>query len=424
MSKIDLSPVRKRFPALDLEIEGKKRIYLDGAGGTQVPQSVIDAMTKYLIYDNGNYGGYFDTSIATDKMLIDVRKSLADFFNAPSYKEVILGPNMTTLTFSLVWTISKTIKPGDEIVISRMGHGGNIDAWACLEEYGAKIRFLEIDEKDCTLDYDLAEKIINPKTKMVAVGLASNATGTINDIKRLAGLSHKVGAKIFVDAVHFAPHLPMDVVDLDADFLACSAYKFFGPHCGFIWGKSEILEELDPHRPWPEFADVPDKFNLGTPNMEGLAGTIAALEYLASIGKEYGTKFEKKYKDLGFEGERLELKKAMSAIGEYELELAKRLNEGLSEVKDLRVYGITDEKDFDKRCPTFSFTLKGYTSVEICKKMNSEGIFVWNGLEGFGALELVKYLKLVERGGLLRVSIEHYNTEEEIDKFLEVLNTL
>lgn len=424
MSSIDLSPLRKQFPALNIEVDGRKRIYLDGAGGTQMPQSVIDAMVHYMIYDNGNYGGYFDTSIATDKMLIDVRKILADFFNAPSYREVILGPNMTTLTFSLVWSISKDIKPGDEIVISRMGHGGNIDAWACLEEYGAKVNFLEINTEDCTLDYDMAEKLINPKTKIVAVGLASNATGTINDIKRLARLAHDAGAMIFVDAVHYAPHLPMDVVELEADFLACSAYKFFGPHTGFIWGKMEHLERIDPHRPWPEFSEVPSKYNLGTPNMEGLTGTIAALEYLASIGKEYGKKFEDRYKKKGFKGRRLELKKAMEAIGEYELELGKRLNKGLKKIKDLKVYGITKEKDFDKRCPTFSFTLKEYTSAEICKKMNEEGIFVWNGEEGFGALELVKYLDLVKRGGLLRVSIEHYNTAEEIDRCLEVLNTL
>ncbi|MFC2145100.1 cysteine desulfurase-like protein [Actinomycetota bacterium] len=424
MATIDLSPLRKQFPALNIEKNGKKRIYLDGAGGTQLPQSVIDAMVHYMINDNGNYGGYFDTSITTDKMLIDVRKSLADFFNAPSYKEVILGPNMTTLTFSLVWSISKVIKPGDEIVISRMGHGGNIDAWNYLSEQGAKVRFLELNEEDCTLDYKMAEEIINPKTKIVALGLASNATGTINDVKRIAKLAHEVGAMVFVDAVHFAPHLPMDVIELDADFLACSAYKFFGPHVGFIWGKSEHLERIDPHRPWPEFSDIPGKYNLGTPNMEGLAGTIAAIDYIASIGKEYGNKFEDKYKEKGFTGKRLELKKAMSAIGEYELILGKNLNKGLKEVEDLKVYGITDEEHFDKRCPTFSFTLKDYNSADICKKMNSEGIFVWNGEEGFGALELVKYFNLVKRGGLLRVSIEHYNTEYEIERFLEVLNTL
>jgi cysteine desulfurase family protein (TIGR01976 family) len=422
MEKIDLSLLRKQFPALGREVNGKKRIFLDGAGGTQMPQSVIDAMVGYIINDNGNYGGYFDTSIATDKMLVDVRKSIADFVNGPSWKEVLIGPNMTTLTFSLVWAISKEIKPGDEVILSRMGHGGNIDAWKSLENYGATVKYIEINEEDCTLDYDMAAKLITPKTKIVTAGLASNATGTINDIAKLADMAHKVGAMIFVDAVHYAPHLPMDVVELDADFLSCSAYKFFGPHVGFIWGKMEHLERLDPYRPWPDYAEVPSKYVLGTPNMEGLTGAIAAIDYLAGIGKDYGEKFESGYSS--FSGRRLEIKKGMSAIGEYELELSKKLNKGLKEIKGLKIYGITDEERFNWRCPTFSFTLEGYTSGDICRKMNEAGIYVWNGEEGFGALELVKYLDLMKIGGLLRVSIEHYNTEEEIDRFLEVLRAL
>jgi len=422
MKKIDLSPVRKQFPALGREVNGKKRIFLDGAGGTQMPQSVIDAMVGYIINDNGNYGGYFDTSIATDKMLVDVRKSLTDFVNGPSWKEVLIGPNMTTLTFSLVWAISKEIRPGDEVILSRMGHGGNIDAWKSLENYGATVKYIEINEEDCTLNYDMAAKLITPKTKIVTAGLASNATGTINDIAKLADMAHSAGAMIFVDAVHYAPHLPMDVVEIDADFLSCSAYKFFGPHVGFIWGRKEHLERLDPYRPWPDYDEVPSKYVLGTPNMEGLTGAIAAIDYLAGIGKDYGEKFESGYSS--FSGRRLELKKGMSAIGEYELELSKKLNAGLKEIKGLKVYGITDEERFNWRCPTFSFTLEGYTSGDICRKMNEAGIYVWNGEEGFGALELVKYLDLMKIGGLLRVSIEHYNTEEEIDRFLEVLRTL
>ena len=209
-------------------------------------------MVNYLINDNGNYGGHFDTSISTDEMLINVRKIMADFLNAPSWKEILIGPNMTTLTFSLVWSIAKEIKPGDEILLDRTAHGGNIDAWHCLEEYGAVIKYIEFHQEDCTLDYDQAKKLIGDKTKIIAVGLASNATGTINDIKRLAGLAHKHGTMVFVDAVHAAPHIPMDVVDLDADFLSCSAYKFFGPHVGFIWGKAQHLERIDPHRPWAE----------------------------------------------------------------------------------------------------------------------------------------------------------------------------
>jgi cysteine desulfurase family protein (TIGR01976 family) len=422
MNNIDLSPLRKYFPALSKKVNGKKRIFLDGAGGTQVPQSVIDAMVRYMIYDNGNYGGYFDTSMATDEMLIEVRKSVADFINAPLWEEVTIGPNMTTLTFSLVWSISGTIKPGDEVVVTIMDHGANIDSWRSLSEYGAVVRFIEINRDDCTLDYEMAERIISPKTKIVAAGLASNATGTVNDIKRLAEIAHKAGAMIFVDAVHYAPHLPIDVIKLDVDFLACSAYKFFGPHVGFVWGKMEHLKRINPHRPWPEDNAVPGKYILGTPNMEGFTGAIAAIDYLAGIGTRYGKQFESIFPQ--FSGRRLELKKGMSAIGEYEKGLALRLNNGLKKIKGLKVYGITDENMFDWRCPTFSITLNGYTSAEICRRMNQEGIFVWNGEEGFGALELVKYLGLLESGGLLRISIEHYNTEIEIDRCLEVLDKL
>ena len=423
MSKIDLSPLRKYFPALNKEFNGRKRIYLDGAGGTQVPQSVIDAMVNYLINDNGNYGGYFDTSIATDEMLINVRKIMADFLNAPDWKEILIGPNMTTLTFSLVWSIAREIKPGDEVLLDRTAHGGNIDAWHCLEEYGATIKYIEFKDDDCTLDYAMAEKLIGNKTKIIAVGLASNATGTINDIKKLTGLAHSYGAMVFVDAVHAAPHIPIDVVGLDADFLSCSAYKFFGPHVGFIWGKAEHLERIDPHRPWAEIStEIPSKYVLGTPNMEGLAGTIATIEYLENIGREYGEKFARDYPDYG--GRRLELKKAMSAITEYEKELGMVLNKGLREKDGLKVYGITEPDRFDLRCPTFSFTLNGYRSAEISRKMNDEGIFVWNGEEGFGAYELVKSLDIYKIGGLLRVSLEHYNTFEEIDRFLEVLAKL
>ena len=420
MSKIDLSPVRKYFPALNKKFSGRTRVYLDGAGGTQVPQSVIDAMVNYMVNNNGNYGGYFDTSIATDKLLIDIRQGVADFINAPSWKEILLGPNMTTLTFSLVWSVSRDIKPGDEIVLDRTAHGGNIDAWSYLRENGAVIKFIEFNRDDCTLNYEMAERLIGKNTKIVAVGLASNATGTINDVKNLAEIAHKNGAMIFVDAVHAAPHIPIDVVALDADFLACSAYKFFGPHVGFLWGKAEHLKRIDPHRPWAEVSkEIPTKYILGTPNMEGFAGTLAAIDYIAMIGKEYGKNFSEKFP--GFNGRKLELKKAMSAITEYELGLGIKLNEGLKNKKGLKVYGITNPDNFSWRCPTFSFTLEGYTSEQICKKMNEKGIFVWNGEEGFGAYEFVKFLDLIKIGGLLRVSIEHYNTEEEINEFLKEL---
>ncbi len=420
---IDLTPLRRQFPSLEKVVNGKRRIFLDGAGGTQVPQSVINAMVEYLVFSNANYGGLYDTSISTDRLLTNVREAVCDFINGRSWDEVLIGPNMTTLTFALAWAVSRRIKPGDKVVVSRLGHGGNIDAWRALAHYGAVVEFIELVEKDCTLDYEQARRAITPGTKIVSLEYASNATGTVHDVGRLAKLAHAVGAWLFVDAVHMAPHLPIDVQAVDADFLACSAYKFFGPHVGFLWGRKEILESLEPFRPWPDFSEMPSKYVLGTPNMEGLAGAVAAIEYLADVGREYGSKFEARYSGK-FSGRRLQLKKGMAAIGEYELGLSGLMNEGLKKVPGLTVWGITDAARLAQRCPTYSFQLSGFDCNELCRRFNEHGIFVWNGMEGFGALEFVKHFHLIEAGGLLRVCLEHYNTAEEIQLFLRALETM
>jgi cysteine desulfurase family protein (TIGR01976 family) len=422
MQKINLTSVREQFPALQKKVDGRQRVFLDGAGGTQVPKSVIDAMVDYMVLHNANYGGYYRTSVETDEMLVGIRQDVADFINAPSWEEILLGPNMTSLTYTLMWALSRQMRQGDEVVVTRLDHGANTDSWKAMQELGAVIKYIEINEEDCTLRYDMAEELINEKTRLVAVGLASNAVGTVNDIKRLTRLAHAAGALIFVDAVHYAPHFPIDVIDLDCDFLVYSQYKCFGPHVGFLWGRKKLIEELNPYRPWPSHNEVPYKYTVGTPNMEGFAGSRAAIGYIESIGEEYGNKFRPQYK--GFAGRRLNLKTGMAAIAEYELDLSRCLNEGLQAIKNLRVYGITDPERLFERCPTYSFTLKGKTSAEICKRMSDEGIFVWNGEDGCGALELVEWLDIVKLGGILRVSIEHYNTVEEIERFLGVLSSI
>ena len=422
MARIDLSPVRKKYPAIQETVHGRNRIFFDGAAGTQLPQQVLDAMMEYMVMCNANYGGYYRTSVETDEMLVGVREDVADFVNAPSWKEIVLGPNMTTLTYNLAWALSRVFKPGDEVVVTRLDHGANIDSWKSLQEYGVKVRYIEIYPEDCTLNYDLAAEIINEKTKLVAVGLASNAVGTVNNVKLLAELAHSVGAYVYLDAVHFAPHFPIDVEDLDCDFLVFSAYKCFGPHVGFLWGKMEHLERINPFRPWPSYNEVPGKYTLGTPNMEGFAGARAAFDYIATIGSEYGRDFTSVYR--GFKGKRLNLKTGMAAVVAYEYGLSQKLNAGLKSFKNIHVYGITDSKRLRERCPTYSFTMKGKTSAEICKKMSDQYIYVWNGEDGLGALELVEYLDIVKIGGLLRVSIEHYNSEAEIDRFLEVLESI
>jgi cysteine desulfurase family protein (TIGR01976 family) len=422
MKKIDLSPLRDQFPALNKIVDGKKRIFLDGAGGTQVPKIVIDTMIDYMVISNANYGGYFRTSVETDEMLVGIREDVADFINAPSWEGVVLGPNMTALTYTLMWALSRRIKKRDEVVVTRLDHGANIDSWKALEDFGAVIKYIEIDKDDCTLDYEMASGLINKKTKLVAVGLASNAVGTVNDIKRLTKMAHDAGALMFVDAVHCAPHFPIDVAALGCDFLAYSAYKCFGPHVGFLWGRKELLEELKPYRPWPSHDEVPFKYNIGTPNMEGFAGARASVGYIEGIGRKYGDKFRSQF--AGLSGRRQTLKAAMAAIAEYELGLSEKLNEGLGQIRKLKVYGITDPKRLTRRCPTYSFVLEGKTSEEICRRMSEQGIYVWNGEDGCGALDLVEWLDIVKKGGLLRVSIEHYNTEDEINRFLDVLRSI
>ncbi len=422
MDRINLTPLRKQFPALQITDNGKKRIFLDGAGGTRVPQAVLDAMRNYMVGMNANSGGRFKTSEDTDEMLIGIREDVADFLNAPSWREIITGPNMTNLTYTLMWALARRMKRDDEIVVTRLDHGANIDSWKSLQDFGVKIKYIEIKDDDCTLMYDMAADLITPKTKLVAVGLVSNLVGTINDVKRLGKLAHDAGALMFVDAVHCAPHLPLDVVDIGCDFLVYSAYKCFGPHVGFLWGKKELLDEFDPYRPWPSHNEVPYKYNLGTPNMEGFAGARASINNLENVGKQYGSKFKNEFP--GFSGRRLNLKTAMAAIAAYELGLSRRLNEGLRLIKNLKVYGIKDTGRLRERCPTYSFTLKEKSPAYISKRMSDEGIYVWNGEYGLGALELLEYLDLVKIGGLLRVSIEHYNTEEEIDRFLEVLGSI
>ncbi len=308
------------------------------------------------------------------------------------------------------------------MVVTRLDHGANIDSWKSLQDVGVVVRYIEIKRDDCTLDYDLAARVINPKTRLVAVGLSSNAVGTVNDVKRIVELAHGVGSLVYVDAVHHAPHFPIDVQEIGCDFLVYSAYKCFGPHVGFLWGKNEHLEKINPYRPWPAYDSVPQKYNVGTPNMEGFAGARAAIGYLEELGNTYGQGFASRFPS--FEGRRLHLKTAMAAISEYEYGLSKKLNSGLKEIEKLKVYGITDSERLQSRCPTYSFTIEGITSAELCKKLSDEGIYVWNGEDGLGALELVEYLDIVKIGGLLRVSIEHYNTVAEIERFLEVLNAI
>ena len=407
--------VRKHFPALRDGV-----VFFDGPGGTQVPQSVIDAGTSYLVQANANLGGAFETSRRTEEVLSGARQAVADFLNARSSEEIVFGPNMTTLTFNLSRCLGRTLHPGDEIIVTHLDHDANIAPWLALEERGVSVKWVGVNREDCTLNLAHLQKQFSMRTEVVAVGYASNAVGTINDVKKIVDLIHERNGIVFIDAVHYAPHGPIDVQALDCDFLVCSAYKFFGPHVGILYGKYDLLERLPAYKVRPAKDRPPHKFETGTQNHEGIAGTRAAIDYLASIGEQFGGACASQFPNL--EGRRLHLKTAMAAIQAYEQQLFKRLMAGLKEVPGLKIYGITDPKRFGERTPTVAFTMEGLSPREISQALARENICVWDG--NYYALAIMEYLGLQEDGGAVRVGLCHYNTAAEVDRLIEVLHTI
>ena len=412
---LDAVKVRSHFPSLR-----SGDVFFDNPGGTQVPQQVIDAVVDYYRTSNSNVHGAFFTARRTDTVVAEARAAMADFLNASSPREIAFGPNMTTLTFSVSRAIGRTLEPGDEIILTRMDHDANIAPWLALEERGAVIRWMDIHPEDCTLNLADLDNQLSGKTRVVALGGASNAVGTINDLKRVTALAHRAGALVFVDAVHLAPHAPIDVQALDCDLLACSAYKFYGPHVGVLYGKYDLLERLPAYKVRPAGHEPPVKFETGTQNHEGLAGVRAAVDYVASIGEEYGKPFAN---GLGlYQGRRLQLKTALAAIQADERVLFTRLLEGLKEISGIRIYGITDPSRFDCRTPTVAFTLRDHTPRAIAEYLGQQGIYVWDG--NYYALAIMERLGLEGHGGAVRVGLAHYNTVEEVDRFLEAMKKI
>ena len=417
LDKSAVSALRAEFPALQQTAGGRPIIFFDGPGGTQVHGSVIEAMGRYLTEANSNAHGAFLYSRRTDETTDAARQALADFVNAPRPDEIVFGPNMTTLTFNLSRAIGRTLAPGDEIVVTRLDHDADIAPWLALQEHGAVIRHVDFDPADCTLDVAGMEAAITPRTRLVATGYASNAVGTVNDVRRIGELAHAAGAWLYVDAVHYAPHGPIDVQAIDCDFLVCSTYKFFGPHLGALYGRYELLEALPAYRVRPAPDDPPGKFETGTGNFEAQAGATAAVDYLASVGRRFGDEFATEFP--GFAGRRRDLKAGLAAIHAYERELCQRLVAGLGEIPGLRIYGITDPARFDERVPTVSFTLEGLTPNQVARRLDAANIFVWDG--NFYALAVTERLGLEDHGGLVRVGLAHYSTAEEVDTLVGVL---
>jgi len=412
-----VSSLRAEFPALQQTVSGRPIIFFDGPGGTQVHGSVIEAMSGYLTEANSNAHGAFLYSQRTDETTAAARRALADFLNAPRPDTIVFGPNMTTLTFNLSRAIGQMLATDDQILVTRLDHDANIAPWLALQERGVVVRHVDFDPADCTLDLAGLEAAITARTKLVAVGYASNAVGTINDVRQVVELAHAVGAWVYVDAVHYAPHGPIDVQAIGCDFLVCSTYKFFGPHLGVLYGRYELLEALPAYKVRPAGDRPPGKFETGTANFEALAGATAAVDYLASVGHRFGGEFAEQFP--GFEGRRRNLKAGLAAICAYERELCQRLVAGLQKIPGLRIYGITDPARFDQRVPTLSFTLQGLTPNEVARRLDAANIFVWDG--NFYALAVTERLGLEDHGGLVRVGLAHYSTADEVDALLGLL---
>lgn len=409
-----VNEIRSHFPALQSDA-----IFFDGPGGTQVSQAVIDAITEYYKTANANTHGAFATAQRTDAMIANARAACADFLNARSPNEIVFGPNMTSLTFNLARALGRSIHPGDEIIVTQLDHDADISPWVALTERGAVMRWVDIHTDDCTLDLADFEKHLSAKTKIVAVGGASNAVGSLNDLKTIIPLAHMAGASVFVDAVHLAPHAPIDVQDLDCDWLACSVYKFYGPHLGVLYGKFDLLDRLQAYQVRPAENTPPDKLETGTKNHAALAGALAALNYLAAVGERYGAEFAAPFNQ--FSGRRWQLKTALAAIQAYEKNLFVRLMVGLREIPGIHIYGITDLGRFAYRTPTVAFTIDGKTPREIAEYLGRNNIYVWDG--NYYALALMERLGLEGHGGAVRVGLAHYNTAEEVERLLQVLKT-
>lgn len=414
---LDSPTVRAQFPALQRDC-----IYFDNPGGTQVARSCLERMSRYLVETNANHGGAFRTSRESDALVDQARQAAADFLNARRPEEIVFGANMTTLTYQVSRALGRILNPGDTLVVTRLDHDANISPWVQLaEERGCRVRWVDIDPADCTLDLADFEAALDERPKLAAFGYASNATGTVNPVEKMTALAHEAGALVYIDAVQFAPHGPIDVQQLGCDFLVCSAYKFFGPHLGVLYGRYELLESLPAYRVRPAPAMPPGKFETGTGNFEGMAGLLGALEYLEWLGYLYGEDYLELYAE-EYDGRRQVLKQAMSVVRSYEFELSRALIETLRAVPGARIYGIQDPLRLTERVPTVSFTLAGHAPDAVAGYLAERGINVWSG--NFYVLAVTERLGLESAGGLVRIGAVHYNTVKEIEKLGDALYAL
>jgi cysteine desulfurase family protein (TIGR01976 family) len=411
---IDSELIRTQFPSLSTKDNGRARYYFDNPAGTQVARIVADRMADCLLFKSANIGGYFRTSLLAGQEADDARTAMAEFLNAPSADEIIFGQNMTTITFHVSRSIGRHLQAGDEIILSRMDHDANVEPWKLMaRDFDLKVRWLSFNTD--TFEFDLTELdgLLSDRTRLVCVGGASNLTGTINDIKTICFKAREAGAWTFVDAVQSAPHIMSDVQDFGCDFYVCSAYKFFGPHQGILWGRREVLEQLQPYKVRPAPEELPWCFENGTPSHEGMAGTTAAIDYFAWVGETMA----------GVAGpRRAQLRAAMQLLFDYERQLAARLIAGLEGISGVRILGITDPGALQRRVPTVSFVHENKAPADIAASLADRNIFAWSGYNY--AFELARVLGIDASGGSVRIGPVHYNTLDEIDVVVGALGEI
>ncbi len=411
---LELNKIRHQFPALH-----SGAVFLDNPGGTQAVKNCLDRMLEYLIETNANHGGAFKTSRESDAILVKARAAMAEFLNAARPEEILFGQNMTSLTFQVSRSLARTLVPGDHVVVTRLDHDANVAPWTiAAEERGAGVKWVDFHPETGSLDLDSLDAALAGKPKLVAVGYASNALGTVNPVAEIIKRAHAAGALVFIDAVHYAPHGPIDVRALGCDFLVCSAYKFFGPHLGILYGRYDLLDGLFPYKVRPASNELPTKLETGTMNHEAIAGLLGTLEYFEGLAKDFARTAPPAVEG-SFEGRTLHFKQALTLIRANEREMSKALLKAFHAVPGLTLYGLADEGRVAERVPTFSFRLKDVPPRSVSEKLDAEGIYVWDG--NFYALEAARRLGVEGSGGMVRAGGVHYNNPDDIDRFAKAL---
>jgi cysteine desulfurase family protein (TIGR01976 family) len=408
---LDVRSIRARFPALArIGEDGRPPVLADAPGGSQVPDAVIEAVAGHYRRGMSNAHGAFATSQETDAVVLDARRAAADLTGA-NPDEIVFGPNATTLLFHLSRSFAKTLEPGDDVVVTRLDHDANIRPWVlAAADAGAGVRWVDVLEDDVTIDIGSFDAALSPRTKLVAFTLASNAVGTIPPAADLVARAKEVGAVVAVDGVHLAQHRLLDLHGLGADLLVCSPYKFFGPHLGIVASRRDLLESLTPYKLVPASDDVPERWETGTQNHEGLAGLVAAVEYLAGVAGAAGT------------ARRERLKASYDAIAEHERTLADRFLEGIAGLSHVTLWGIGDRARLEERTATFAIRVGDEHPADTAKRLAARGVFVWDG--DYYAREIMTRLGLLGSGGAVRVGFCHYHTLAEVDRVLEALEEL